>query len=497
MNPFESGPSLNMQGEHNSANTHKYSVILPTYNERKNLPIVVWLLAKVFREHELAWEIIVVDDASPDGTQEVARELAKVYGEDKIALKPRPGKLGLGTAYIYGLDFCTGDFVIIMDADFSHHPKFIPQFIRLQQACNLDIVTGTRYRSTPTPALSDTRPGGVHGWDLKRKLVSRGANFLAATVLNPGVSDLTGSFRLYRLPVLAAYHHTYAIARLRFPDGDDGTRASTGVHGGKLGADEVVSYAKGVWALFTSQSEMEVFELLVPSPPANYLAMERMQLASTRHSDEDSEDELICVTSTPGTPARSRGPSRPSSRPASPTRRTNLRNPPPTSTLGPKSLSSDPLKAFPTQISQGIFRWLEVSDLASCSRVSRKWNKSQTLNYVWFQHYRKENFHDESLPPGKWTRRESKQNWRLTYLSTCTNKSAPSTPMERSSPSRSGYQTPKEVNEEKWKVEEQARPGKAEMREMYKELGGRKSRNKTKLGSTGGYRDKTGWFDEE
>lgn len=72
---------------------------------------------------------------------------------------------------------------------------------RLQQAYNLDIVTGTRYRSTPTPSISDTCPGGVHGWDLKRKLVSRGANFLAATVLNPGVSDLTGSFRYVR-PVI-------------------------------------------------------------------------------------------------------------------------------------------------------------------------------------------------------------------------------------------------------------------------------------------------------
>lgn len=66
---------------------------------------------------------------------------------------------------------------------------------RLQKAHNLDIVTGTRYRATSTPYLTDATPGGVHGWDLRRKLVSRGANFLADTVLNPGVSDLTGSFR--------------------------------------------------------------------------------------------------------------------------------------------------------------------------------------------------------------------------------------------------------------------------------------------------------------
>lgn len=92
----------------------------------------------------LEWEIIIVDDASPDGTQEVAKQLANLYGEDKVLLRPRAGKLGLGcvlmaskprfclqltpikfysTAYVHGLDFCTGNFVIIMDADFSHHVR--------------------------------------------------------------------------------------------------------------------------------------------------------------------------------------------------------------------------------------------------------------------------------------------------------------------------------------------------------------------------------------
>jgi len=225
------------------------------------------------------------------------------------------------------------------------------------------------------------------------------------------------------------------------------------------------------------------------------------QFSSSRQFEEDSDEELISVVSTPGTPARSRAPSRPNSRPVSPTRRTTLRSAP-GSAAAPKPLPSDPLKVFPTLISQRIFRWLSIPDLASCSSVSRKWNKSQTLNYIWFQHYRKENFHDESLPPGKWTRRESKQNWRLTFLSTTAKKSPPSSPIRsrgsgRTSPSRSGNQTPKEINEERWKLEEQVRPGKTEMREMYKELGGRKSRAKTKLGSAGGYRDKTGWLDAD
>ncbi|KAG1765445.1 hypothetical protein EDD22DRAFT_880876 [Suillus occidentalis] len=222
------------------------------------------------------------------------------------------------------------------------------------------------------------------------------------------------------------------------------------------------------------------------------------QYLSSRQSqpENDSDDELVGVFSLPGTPARSRGPSRPSSRPVSPTRSGLTR----TASGLPRGLSSDPLKAFPTQVSQSIFRWLGISELATCARVSRKWNKSQTLNYIWFQHYRKENFHDESLPPGKWTRRESKQNWRMTYIKSVSNRSPPSSPLPsrgsgRNSPLQSGYQTPKELKEEQWRQEEltQSRPGKVEMREMYKELGGRKSRTKGKLGSTGGHRDRTGW----
>ncbi|KAF5356125.1 hypothetical protein D9756_004287 [Leucocoprinus leucothites] len=229
MNPFASSVSLNMQGQFNTPDTHKYSVILPTYNERKNLPIIIWLLAKTFNENKLAWEIIVVDDASPDGTQEVARQLAKTYGEDKIVLKPRSGKLGLGTAYIHGLNFVSGDFVIIMDADFSHHPKFIPQFIRQQQAHNLDIVTGTRYSSVASPPLGEAEPGGVYGWDLKRKLVSRGANFLAATVLNPGAVS-SGS--------TATYYQRNGVKGVCVPDGDDGAGPGTGVQCWR-GADNV------------------------------------------------------------------------------------------------------------------------------------------------------------------------------------------------------------------------------------------------------------------
>ncbi|KZV92073.1 dolichol-phosphate mannosyltransferase [Exidia glandulosa HHB12029] len=246
--------------------THKYSVILPTYNERKNLPVIVWLIANTFNENKLDWEIIIVDDNSPDGTQDVAKQLQKAFGQNRILLKPRAGKLGLGTAYIHGLNFVTGDFVVIMDADFSHHPKFIPQFIKLQETHNLDIVTGTRYRSSAKPALPGATAGGVHGWDLKRKLVSRGANFLADTVLSPGVSDLTGSFRLYKTPVLkdiiprvtsrGYVFQMEIIVRARslgYSIGEVPITFVDRIFGeSKLGGDEIVQYAKGVWSLFST-----------------------------------------------------------------------------------------------------------------------------------------------------------------------------------------------------------------------------------------------------
>ncbi|KAG7213695.1 hypothetical protein KM043_002936 [Ampulex compressa] len=170
----------------------KYSILLPTYNEVENLPIIVWLIAKFMDESELNYEIIVIDDGSPDGTLDMAKQLQKVYGEDKIVLRPRESKLGLGTAYMHGLKHATGNFIILMDADLSHHPKFIPKMVELQKYLDLDIVSGTRY----------AHGGGVSGWDFKRKLISRGANFLTQILLRPRASDLTGSFRLYKKVVL-------------------------------------------------------------------------------------------------------------------------------------------------------------------------------------------------------------------------------------------------------------------------------------------------------
>lgn len=105
---------------------------MPTYCERDNLPLIIWLLVDAFNKRYffadcsgLDYEIIVIDDNSPDHTQDIAKDLQRIYGEDRILLRPRPGKLGLGTAYIHGIQHARGNFIVIMDADMSHHVPIV------------------------------------------------------------------------------------------------------------------------------------------------------------------------------------------------------------------------------------------------------------------------------------------------------------------------------------------------------------------------------------
>lgn len=232
---------------------NKYSVLLPTYNERENLPYMIYFLVKAFESIDKQFEIIIIDDNSPDGTQKVAESLRHVYGSDRIVLAPRPGKLGLGTAYTHGVEKATGEFIIIMDADMSHHPKFIPQFVQTQLDTECDIVSGTRY----------VVQGGVCGWDLKRKLVSRVANYIAHRMLFPGVSDLTGSFRLYRrscfddiMKCMQSTGYVFQmeiIVRARKMNMHIEEVPITFVDRlfgvSKMGTDEIAHYLKGLWML--------------------------------------------------------------------------------------------------------------------------------------------------------------------------------------------------------------------------------------------------------
>ncbi|XP_019865984.1 dolichol-phosphate mannosyltransferase subunit 1 [Aethina tumida] len=235
---------------------NKYSILLPTYNEVENLPIITWLIVKHMTKSGYPFEIIIIDDGSPDGTLEAAQELQKIYGKDKIVLKPREKKLGLGTAYIHGIKYSTGNFIFIMDADLSHHPKFMPEMIEKQIQNDFDIVSGTRYVGT----------GGVYGWDFKRKLISRGANFLTQLLLRPGASDLTGSFRLYRKDVLEKIINNCVskgyvfqmemIIRARqfnYTVGEVPITFVDRVYGeSKLGGSEIFQFAKALLYLFAT-----------------------------------------------------------------------------------------------------------------------------------------------------------------------------------------------------------------------------------------------------
>ena len=107
-------------------------------------------------------------------------------------MKERKGLLGLGTAYVEGAKLATGTHIIILDADLSHQPKYIAEFIQRMKDTNCDVVTGTRYKN---------ENGGVTGWSAYRYLTSQTANFVATFLLSTTYSDLTGSFRLYKKEV--------------------------------------------------------------------------------------------------------------------------------------------------------------------------------------------------------------------------------------------------------------------------------------------------------
>jgi dolichol-phosphate mannosyltransferase len=166
-------------------------IIVPTYNERDNVPrVVAEFLAPVPGS-----ELLFVDDASPDGTGELLDELA---AEDaRVHVLHRPGKLGLGTAYIDGFRWAlardTYDYVIEMDADFSHDPRYLPRMVELARE-GADVVVGSRY----------VAGGGTQNWGVGRQLISRAGGTYARTILGMGVRDMTAGFVCYRRQALEA-----------------------------------------------------------------------------------------------------------------------------------------------------------------------------------------------------------------------------------------------------------------------------------------------------
>ena len=163
-------------------------VVLPTFNEAENLPRIVPAILEALP----GGRILVVDDLSPDGTGEIADRLAAE--EPRVKVSHRSGQRGLGPAYIHGFRLCLEDptctHILEMDADFSHQPRYLPTLLQL--LADWDLVLGCRYMPG----------GGVEGWGLHRRLLSRGGTAYARTVLGLPYRDLTGGFKCFRREVL-------------------------------------------------------------------------------------------------------------------------------------------------------------------------------------------------------------------------------------------------------------------------------------------------------
>ena len=166
----------------------EWLVIIPTYNERENLPVVV--------EQVLALDprfgILVVDDNSPDGTGSVADDLADQH-PGRVRVLHRPGKAGIGRAYVAGFSAAldsNASLIATMDADLSHAPSDLPRLVAATEAA--DLVLGSRYV-----------PGGrTEGWPLHRRIMSRGGGRYARFALGAPIADLTGGFKVYRRSAL-------------------------------------------------------------------------------------------------------------------------------------------------------------------------------------------------------------------------------------------------------------------------------------------------------
>ncbi|TDA32867.1 MAG: polyprenol monophosphomannose synthase [Hadesarchaea archaeon] len=162
----------------------KASVILPTYNERENLPLLLARIEEVFRKSKILGEVIVVDDNSPDGTGKLAEELKKKYPFLKVI--HRREKRGLGSAYLEGYRASKGEIIITMDADLSHDPSYLPELIKAVK--KHDLVIGSRY----------VAGGKVLGWSPYRIAVSRFANLLGRLTIRGSIRDFTSGYRVYR-----------------------------------------------------------------------------------------------------------------------------------------------------------------------------------------------------------------------------------------------------------------------------------------------------------
>jgi dolichol-phosphate mannosyltransferase len=162
-------------------------VIIPTYNEKENIQVLIPRVLEVFEKNKIDAGIIIVDDSSSDGTGKIAEELANKSG--RVLVLSRSRKLGIGSAYKDGFNYALSigsEGIIEMDADLSHDPSYIPKFInKLNNDYNL--VIGSRYI-----------PGGnVPNWTFSRRIISKSTNWIARVFLRLKTKDCTSGYRAY------------------------------------------------------------------------------------------------------------------------------------------------------------------------------------------------------------------------------------------------------------------------------------------------------------
>jgi dolichol-phosphate mannosyltransferase len=168
----------------------KITVVIPTYNEAENINKLIPILFDLPLE---TLNVLIVDDNSADGTGQIAEDLSREYS-GRISVMHRPGKQGLGTAYIQGFGRAIADgadAVGQMDADFSHPPEKLVELVETLKDC--DVALGSRY--VPGGSLDEN-------WPLWRKGLSGFGNWYARTILGLGIRDVTGGFRLFRKKTL-------------------------------------------------------------------------------------------------------------------------------------------------------------------------------------------------------------------------------------------------------------------------------------------------------
>ncbi len=165
-------------------------VIIPTYNEKENIEAIIDAVFSL----PVQFEILIVDDGSPDGTADIVKELQKKF-PGFLHIEERKGKLGLGTAYIHGFKWALKneyDFVFEMDADFSHDPKDLPRLLEACKPEGVGMSVGSRY----------CKGGKVKDWPLGRYLMSYFASLYVRIMLWINIKDTTAGFKCYKKDVL-------------------------------------------------------------------------------------------------------------------------------------------------------------------------------------------------------------------------------------------------------------------------------------------------------